>query len=65
MTEVNGYHRSDESERRQRRIKSVRMGPRRQGRLLYQCPECRKLSYNLAAHRCGKTSTYAGGYGRD
>lgn len=60
---VTDIRRSDAYERR-RRIKSVRMGPRRPGRLMYQCQACRRWTYNLPAHLCGKRMDYPRGFGR-
>lgn len=47
---------------RMRRLERVRrtLQPKRVGRLMYRCPICRKYSYDLNAHRCGRTMGYPG-----
>jgi len=53
-----------DAQKRRRRIKAIRMGgPRRAGRLMYQCKECRRFTYNLHAHQCGKRMDYPTGFG--
>lgn len=51
---------------RRRRLDKLRrtVQPKhRVGRLMYQCPSCRKWTYSLSAHQCGKRMSYPGGFG--
>jgi len=51
---------------RRRRLEKVRRAiqpKHRVGRLMYLCTDCRRWTYNLSQHQCGRRMNYPGGFG--